>query len=299
MNFPGPDWPAVETLKLADGRTLAYRRIGDLNGKPALFFHGTPGSHTLAFMASDAAARAGYYFIAPDRPGLGDSTFQENRELRYYSLDMVQLLHHLKIKQCGIIAISGGAPYAFQCAYDLPQHISYVASLSGWLSYGRKEAENVALPKNINLFRLMYKTKFSVSAIGKLTDYAINKQPDKLMAHLQKTLPQADVDILKIDFYRQLFLYDLKNAYKKGYMGPAIDGELQFDNQPFALSSVKQPVILLHGTADTVVPFEMAERYNKHLPNVPTFIQVKNGGHLCAVTEEDNIFIAIKALNLN
>lgn len=296
MEFPAPDWPTLETITLTDGRTLSYRQAGDLNGTPVLFFHGTPGSHTLAFMAADAAKRAGYKLIAPDRPGLGDSTYQENRELRYYPLDIVQLLHQLNIKQIGIIAISGGAPYGFQCAHDLPDRITFVASLSGWLSYGREEAADVKLAKHINAFRLIYKSKFSVPAFGKLTEYTIQNHEDKLLEHLHKSLPPADVKLMEVDFYRDLFMYDLKNAYKHGWRGPATDGALQFGNQNFALNAVKQPVILLHGTADTVVPYEMAKRYNKHLPNVKEFITTPEGGHLCAATEEDKVFAAIKKI---
>ena len=297
MHFPGPSWPELETIQLVDGRTLAFRRLGAKNGKPALFFHGTPGSHTLAFMAGDAAERAGYQLIAPDRPGLGDSDFQDGRELRHYPLDIIQLLKHLNIRECGVIAISGGAPYAFQCAYDLPNEISFVASLSGWLSFAREEAQGIKLPKPINGFRLMYKSKFAIPAVGKLTEYVVNKQEDKFLAHLRHSLPPADVKLLEVDFYRDLFLYDVRRAYKNGWRGPATDGALQFGDQPFALSEVKQPVILLHGTADSVVPYTMAEAYNKHLPNVTKFITTPEGGHLCAATEEDNVFAAISEID--
>ncbi len=298
MEFPGPEWPELETIKLTDGRTLAFRRIGAKDGKPALFFHGTPGSHTLGFMAGDAAERAGYQLICPDRPGIGDSDFQEGRELRHYPLDIIQLLTQLKIKECGVIAISGGAPYAFQCAYDLPNQIQFVVNLSGWLSFGRSEAQGIKLPKPINAFRLMYKSKFSVPAVGKLTEYTVNKQPDKFVAHLRKTLPAEDVKLMDVDFYRELFLYDLQNAYKQGWKGPAIDGALQFGDQPFALREVKQPTIMLHGTADSVVPYSMAEAYQKNLPNVVEFITAPEGGHLCAATEEDNVFAAIKGMDI-
>lgn len=293
MHFPPSDWPPQESLALADGRRLTYRRIGDPDGKPVLFFHGTPGSHMLAFIAEKAARKAGYLMIAPDRPGIGDSDLQSGREVRYWPLDVIQLLKHLNIRECGIIAISGGAPYAFQCAYDLPNEITFIASLSGWMSYGREEAHNIPLSKNINAFRLMYKTKFSVPTIGKLTEYTIQKHPDKLLAHLRKTLPPADLDLLEDEFSRELFLYDLQNAYKHGWQGAAIDGALQFEDQPFRLTAVKQPVILLHGTADTIVPCEMARAYKHHLPNVAEYIEVPEGGHLCAIPEADRVFAGI------
>ncbi|MBV6622586.1 MAG: hypothetical protein KI793_06485 [Rivularia sp. (in: Bacteria)] len=33
-----------QTLLLKDGRQMGYAQFGDLNGKPVMFFHGTPGS---------------------------------------------------------------------------------------------------------------------------------------------------------------------------------------------------------------------------------------------------------------
>lgn len=296
-SFPSPDWPEVEKLALSDGRTLAFRKMGDVNGTPILFFHGTPGTHTLGYMASDAAKRAGYCLIAPDRPGLGDSTFQPEREHRHYPLDIVQLFHHLNIEQCGIIAISGGAPYAFQCAYDLPEKISFIASLSGWLCYGREEAKGIELPKQINGFKWMYRSSLATKLVGKLSNYVIKQKIEKIEQHLQHSLPASDLEILAKPFYRNLFLYDLQRAYQQGWQGPALDGEMQFRDQAFPLSAIKQPVILLHGTADSIVPYTMAEAMAKHLPNVKAFITTKKGGHLCAVIEEDRVFEAIGELS--
>ena len=34
----------TEFLQLEDGRKLAYNEFGDQQGKPAFYFHGTPGS---------------------------------------------------------------------------------------------------------------------------------------------------------------------------------------------------------------------------------------------------------------
>lgn len=296
MNFPGPSWPPKEFMTLTDGRKLAFRRIGQPGGTPVLFFHGTPGSHTLGFMAADAARDAGYEMIAPDRPGIGDSDPQPEREHRHYPLDIVQLLHHLKIKRCGILGISGGAPYALQCAYDLPDHISFLALLSGWLCYGRPEAAGIALPRNIKALKWLYKSKILAAPFAKAAEYTVRHHPQQFLAHLKKSLPAADLALIEQDFYRDLFLYDLQRAYKQGWHGPTHDGALQFRNQPFPLTKVTQPTLLLHGTADSVVPLAMAEAMNEYLPNVKEFIKVPEGGHLCAATEEDAVFSALHNL---
>lgn len=290
-------WPALEMHQLADGRQLAFRRIGAKDGTPLLFFHGTPGSHLLAFIAQEAAQKYGFTLICPDRPGMGDSSYQENRELHHYPLDIVQLLHHLNIPQCGVMAISGGSPYALQCAHDLPHAITHVTSLSGWVSYGRPELENnVSLSKEINRFRKLYRyLPFLVPVLSPLSAMMVKHFPQKIMQHLQESLPPADLELLKVDAHRELFVTDLQNAYQQGGKGPAREGKLQFRKPLFALKAIKQPTLLLHGTSDSVVPYEMAVILNQHLPNVEEFITIDAGGHLCAIENTDRIFAMLKA----
>ena len=295
-----PPLPTEETHKitLKDGRMLAYYEYGAPDGTPLLFFHGTPGSHHLIKMADEGGRKAGFRLIAPDRPGLGDSTFQAGRELFHYPIDIEQLLKVLDIKgKIGVMGISGGAPYSLQCAHDLPERIAYAACLSGWVSYGRPDMKQFKIDP---FFRLIgwasQKAKWLLPVIGKMANKVVKRRMPELYAHLYKKLPPADQALFDDEAIRNIFLSDLQNAYKQGWQGVAKDAELQFSTPAYPLSAISQPVFIMHGTADTVVPYGFGEYLNSYLPNVAAFMTVPEGGHLCAATVQDEIFAKLRQL---
>ena len=99
---------------LPDGRILSHATYGDPAGLPVLFFHGTPGSHVGAELLHDAALAAGVRLIAPDRPGMGESTYQPGRVLLDWPNDVVALADAMGIDRLRIIGYSGGGPYALR-----------------------------------------------------------------------------------------------------------------------------------------------------------------------------------------
>jgi hypothetical protein len=66
---------AGKTIKLSDGRTLAYLDIGDPEGRPLFYFHGGPGSRLEGLLYDQFNRQLGIRMIAPDRPGYGLSDF--------------------------------------------------------------------------------------------------------------------------------------------------------------------------------------------------------------------------------
>ncbi|KAF2419592.1 alpha/beta-hydrolase [Tothia fuscella] len=116
----------VEHFTLNDGRTLAYARYGaklksERKSVPIFYFNGTPGSHLEANLIGQPACKLGIPVISTDRPGFGSSTWQDNRTLLDWPHDIIQLADHLQIPQFGIIALSGGGPYALACLHALPK----------------------------------------------------------------------------------------------------------------------------------------------------------------------------------
>jgi len=61
----------VSEIEFAGG--LAYRQAGDPGGRPALLVHGYPESSYMWRDALPALADAGWWALAPDLPGYGDS----------------------------------------------------------------------------------------------------------------------------------------------------------------------------------------------------------------------------------
>src|SRR5438309_1811387 len=111
-----------QTIKLRDGRTLAYAEYGDPAGTPVIFFHGTPGSRLMAAPAWKDES-LGLRIIAPDRPGFGLSTYRPNRTILNWASDVAELADALKLDKFIVAGVSGGGPHSLACAHELPDRV--------------------------------------------------------------------------------------------------------------------------------------------------------------------------------
>src|SRR2546428_4321390 len=102
-----------QTITLLDGRTLGYALYGPSNGRPVLYFHGTPSSRLELLILNrygiDAELllqQAKLRCIAIDRPGMGLSDYNDKASFLLFSDDVKQLLHSLQIKNCSLLCWS-------------------------------------------------------------------------------------------------------------------------------------------------------------------------------------------------
>jgi len=119
------------TVSLSDDRTLAYTEYGSPDGTPVLFFHGTPGSRRFAQLFETTAKSHNIRLLAYDRPGYGLSSPWPERTVRETARSVTSVLDDAGIDTAGVIAFSGGAPYAFASAATLPERIDRLDIVSG------------------------------------------------------------------------------------------------------------------------------------------------------------------------
>jgi pimeloyl-ACP methyl ester carboxylesterase len=139
-------------LRLKDGRMLGYAEYGDPSGTPVFAFHGFPGSRITFRIADDAARRRGVRIIAPDRPGMGLSTFQPGRNLLDWPQDVGELADALGIDRFAVAGVSGGGPYVAACAFALRARVTVAAIISGIGPLRRGEDTKGMLPTNRLIF---------------------------------------------------------------------------------------------------------------------------------------------------
>src|SRR5580704_2836233 len=117
-----------QSIKLRDGRTLAYAQFGDPEGDPIIYCHGTPSSRAEGELTlrGSCAAQLGLRVIIPDRPGMGGSDFLPNRRVVDWPNDVLELADALQIERFAMLGSSGGAPYALVCGAMIPERVSVV-----------------------------------------------------------------------------------------------------------------------------------------------------------------------------
>src|SRR6266480_6585347 len=118
-------------IQLGTGSQVAFEEYGDPTGTPVVFCHGWPSSRTMAQLTDDAARQLCIRIISPDRPGISGSSFQANRRLLEWPPIVAQLADHLGLAEFRMLAISGGAPYAYATAWAMPERVRAIAVVSG------------------------------------------------------------------------------------------------------------------------------------------------------------------------
>ncbi|WP_203725558.1 alpha/beta fold hydrolase [Paractinoplanes durhamensis] len=122
---------AVErVVTLPDGRRIAVREGGDLDGVPVLFQHGTPGSRHQAGLVEAAARRCGVRLISANRPGYG-TTPDTAPSLTSVGADAMLIADEVGVTRFGVAGVSGGGPYALATALAGPHRVSRVAVVAG------------------------------------------------------------------------------------------------------------------------------------------------------------------------
>src|SRR6266853_5227788 len=103
-------------VPLENSAVIALDEYGDANGVPVIFCHGWPSSRTMARLADEPARDLGIRIISPDRPGISGSSLQPDRKLTDWPRLVERIVDYLDIDEFRMLAISGGAPYAYTTA---------------------------------------------------------------------------------------------------------------------------------------------------------------------------------------
>ncbi|TLD29196.1 hypothetical protein PspLS_03458 [Pyricularia sp. CBS 133598] len=275
----------TKTIVLPDGRNLAYAIIGDIGDqKPTVFhFHGFPGSHLEAEIYAAAAARHGIRLVGISRPGMGGSTFQQNRRILDWPADVRALADHLCIKKpFGVLGISGGGPYAWACWRagmsqdpDAPLPRSMLAACAVVGGIGPPSFGFGGMPMSSRAVFLL--SQWSTGLVGAGFDYTMGKaardQPDQLAAsidemYLSGSRGEADKEVwgrAEFAYSRRALLESLKAAMsERGAPGPSWEAKVLGAPWGFELNELKADskgqVVVWHGEQDINVPVDMARK---------------------------------------
>src|SRR5215467_10094350 len=116
-----------DIVQLHDGAVVAFEEYGEPTGLPVIFCHGWPSSRTMAQLAHEPARSVGVRIISPDRPGISGSTMHFDRTLSDWPSVVKRLVDDLGLNHFRILAISGGAPYAYTTAVAMLGRVRAIA----------------------------------------------------------------------------------------------------------------------------------------------------------------------------
>lgn len=283
------DWQETITLRLRDGRRLAWAGYGDPDRPTVLFLHGTPGGRRTVGQYADGFARRGLHVIAPDRPGYGRSDPHPGRTLLDTADDLAELLHTLGLEQAVVVGGSAGGAYALALAATAPDLVRSVGVVVGAAPLTPEEIAVLASPTGTVINQLQHPTRLR-EVLGQVRRTLL----DQGMAGLADSAPEPD-RVRWVEQAQDLQRAAIDDALEPGTQGMAEDFQAVFGQPwPFALDAVMAPVVWGHGDEDHNVPLPAARRVADELPRCE-FIVWPGIGHAPGPERMDSIVSAAVA----
>lgn len=269
--------PRIDSaIKLKDGRTLSYAMLGDPNGRELLYLHGGMSSRLDINFADELLQDLNVKFIAPDRPGIGDSDRQIGRTLSDWAADARELLLALNLKNLPVLGWSLGGPYALACGSLLSDRITRVGTIGGVGPLDHKGAvEDLGLLEDRILLSWPESLLHLLSPAGIFFKfYSPSKMKSELLRAVKEGPDYEIIDALSLED-ATAFAYE---AIKQGFEGTLDDYLALRKPWGFEVGSIQTEVKMWQGTEDHLCPVSSAKILAARLPNVE-LILVENSGH--------------------
>jgi pimeloyl-ACP methyl ester carboxylesterase len=248
-----------QTMQLPDGRTLGFAEYGSEEGPVLVYCHGYPGSRLEAAALSAQAAQAKVRLISLERPGYGRSSFQERRSLLDWPSDLVALTGRLGIDRFAVMGVSGGAPYALACAYQIPERLISCGIVSG-IGPLQLGTAGMSRQNRLVLF-LAHRSPWLLTPLLGATarSFRDNERARKAVTKAMRSMVKPDREALLAHGLVDGLAASARETYHQGVRGAVYEGRLYGRDWGFRLEDIAvQPLYLWHGARDTNVPIGMA-----------------------------------------
>jgi pimeloyl-ACP methyl ester carboxylesterase len=259
----------TDSVRLPDGRVLAYEEYGVASGFPVLSCHGGLSSRLDAAPAHEAAVALGVRLISPDRPGMGLSTYQRGRRLVDWPADVTHLMGALGIGEFAVMGWSAGGPYAAICAAEMDGRVTAAALLSSAVPldlYGT--TRGLSTEDRVLLF-LCQRTPWLASSLMKVS--IVNASNARLLRAVRTVLTEWGPPDNALAFVRE--------AMRQGTEGCVQDYRIFGDPWGFSLEDVHVPVDIWEGAEDDTGPPGYRTFLTRHIPQASVNV-VPGEGHL-------------------
>jgi pimeloyl-ACP methyl ester carboxylesterase len=280
-----PPQPLREyALQLSDNRQLGVAEFGAPDGKPVLWFHGTPGARRqVPFAARQYALTNGLRIIGIERPGIGLSTQHLYPNIAAWASDMEEFADRLALDHFGLIGLSGGGPYVLATAHHLPDRVSAGAIFGGVApTHGEEAPEGGLTALGVPAEKALNFLKKPLGSLLSGTVLALHPFANAIFDAIVKYVPGHETEMLAQPELRDMFLDDLLRGSKTGMRATLNDIILFARPWGFELSTIKTPIHFWQGTIDPLVPVSHAQTMAGIIPGAG-YTLCENEGHLAGL----------------
>jgi len=274
---------------LSDGRKVAYSEFGDTQGFPVFFFHGWPGARLQGAVTDRSARSLGIRIISPDRPGFGLSDYQPGRTIPNWPQDVLALADQLGFKNFGIAGLSGGAPYAFACAIQIPDRVTSVAVISG---IGPSDGPHASKGVNPRIKRMIWICRLTPWLVKRSLERTARlrlQDPEQAYMQLLDSLPEPDREALARPAVKPMAITSSMDTFHNGSRGHLHEILLFARPWGFPMSEIQMPIQLWHGLEDQDILLSTAQRQKDALRNCTAHFIPKEGHYSLYINRNEEI----------
>jgi pimeloyl-ACP methyl ester carboxylesterase len=261
-----------------------------LNGKPVLFFHGTPGSRFFRHPDESILFDLEIRLITVDRPGYGRSDPKPGRTYLGWGDDVAQLVDSIKIDRFALGGHSGGGgPHVGACAVAFPERITKIALVS---TMGIPLDSPMMVAGKPFMDRLLLKmTKSTPRIYTWITGLAAKmarSNADMFVKQLTSTSPPGDMELLAQPQIRKMGLDNFREAFHQGGGAWARENYLGVRDWGINFEKIELEAHVYHGDKDPSVPVSAGKLLAETLPNSRSYF-IQDGGHLIVLSHWEEI----------
>jgi pimeloyl-ACP methyl ester carboxylesterase len=263
--------PPIELAetRLSDGRRMSWAAFGDPEGIPLFWFHGSPGGRLqIPPAAAREAAELGLKIVCIARPGVGQSSDHQYSSFRDSAADIAEVADDIGARRFGIVALSGGGPYALACGHEMPHRVQALGILGGVCPVVGDDgmpAGIVSLAARFNSILGVVRTPMSETLRGLMG--LIGPLSHPAYSGFAKLMPEGDQRVFGDPEIEAMFIRDLVAANRDSFRGFLNDVVLFGRPWGFRLAEVDVPVRWWHGDADSLVSLDHARHASSLLPD--------------------------------
>jgi pimeloyl-ACP methyl ester carboxylesterase len=255
-------------------------------GAPVLVLHGSPGGIDAAGLMARFLPKEEFAAVLVSRPGYMDTPLGPDPSVDGEADLLAALLDRLGLDRVGVHCWSGGGPAAYRLAVRHPGRVRSIVAFAA-------VSQAYPTPRLKLVDRLLFQTR----AGNKLLGYLAAKQPQQFVTGvlaaegslsrpvLKERVAHVMANPEKLDFVVGLGLTAEETAERRiGY-----DNDLR----EFAaitsleLDRIAAPTLVIHGTADSDVPYEHGTFAASQIPGAE-LLSLESGTHLAFYTHPDS-----------
>jgi pimeloyl-ACP methyl ester carboxylesterase len=284
-------------IPLPDGRAMTLDDVGDIDGWPVVYLHGTPDSRLARHPDDGLAAAARIRLLAFDRPGYGGSDpLPLGMSPTGYAADVEAVLDHLGLPSCSVFAWSGGALAGLSVAAGLGSRVRSLTIASGLVPRQAYADEHVRAASPDRADMLTLADDLGPDGMGEVVAPMLAPFPCDRGLALEHQSSHRDAvgtaEVASVSGLAERMADALVEGVRRGLTGVATDVEWQNHDFPLDLRRIAAPVDLWWGNADTVTPPAFAQWYASQLRSA-RLVLVPEAGHYLPMTHWSEVLASL------